>query len=65
MTEEKGLANIIGEYFKEMFKSTFVSGHINWAEELSIIQPKITEEMNDNLIRDVSKEEIRQAIFHI
>ncbi|CAM8911363.1 unnamed protein product [Rhodiola kirilowii] len=65
VTEAEGIANIISDYFTTLFSSSSDSGQVEWEEELAYVQPRITWEMNDNLTRDVSEEEIRRAIFQM
>ncbi|KAL9678404.1 hypothetical protein QQ045_016248 [Rhodiola kirilowii] len=64
-TEDEGLANVIGDYFKDIFRSGLSATQVNWEEELRCVRPRISRAMNDNLIRGVTEEEIRRAVFQM
>ncbi|CAM8987641.1 unnamed protein product [Rhodiola kirilowii] len=65
VTSNADLATVIGDYFKDIFCSSLESGRVDWEKELCVIQPRITTEMNENLIRGVTDEEIRRAVFQL
>lgn len=54
------ISNTIVNYFQTIFKSSEPDIHI---QDLDIITPTISDEENQNLVRDVSLEEIKDALF--
>jgi hypothetical protein len=49
-------------YFKELFDR---DPNINFGELLNLLQERVTPEMNQNLCKDFSEEEIGDALFQI
>lgn len=55
-------AEVASSYFSELFKS---SNPRSYAPVFQSMAPKVTQSMNDVLISEVSKEEVREAMFSI
>ena len=53
---------ILTEHFQKLFSS---EGERNFIPVLNLISPKITEEMNRELLKPVDKEEIKKAAFEL
>lgn len=50
------------DYFKQLFSS---DGDRNWDDALDCVSPVVTPEMNEDLIRPVSEDEVRNAVFQL
>ncbi|XP_024011347.1 uncharacterized protein LOC112086606 [Eutrema salsugineum] len=70
LTDENGIVqrseaakgDVAASYFRNLFRSSHPS---NFQEIFSGFELKITESMNDQLIKKVTKEEVKQAVFSI
>lgn len=60
--DKKEMETMTTEYFKELYKEDTA---VCPDELLDIIEPKITEEMNEDLCRDFTDDEISDALFQI
>ncbi|KAL9235614.1 hypothetical protein vseg_010359 [Gypsophila vaccaria] len=58
-TEEEELEDIAVDFFKELFTSTHPC---NFEEVLSSIEPKVTDEINNRLLRPFSTDEVKIAL---
>ncbi|KAL9679286.1 hypothetical protein QQ045_017144 [Rhodiola kirilowii] len=63
--EQSKIMRIVTSYFYNMFQSS-ISGN-NWGieDQLGCITQVVSEEMNSWLLRDISEEEVRSAVFSI
>ncbi|XP_060963958.1 uncharacterized protein LOC115723947 [Cannabis sativa] len=61
VTWEAGLANVITSYFHDLFSTSSV----NLGSVLDGIQPTVSREQNEDLLRTISEEEVRNALFQM
>ncbi|KAI5334287.1 hypothetical protein L3X38_024420 [Prunus dulcis] len=59
---QKGVRRAFAEYFKELFTS---SGSRDWNSILNCIEPVVTDDMNRDLTRPTTLEEIKDAAFQM
>lgn len=57
---EASKGEIAINYFQDLFKS---SNPTNFQDIFQGFLPRVTDEMNEMLIKDVSNEEVKEAIF--
>lgn len=53
------------QYFSSLFSSQLDEGSVNWNEEMSDLQPKVSNEMNAKLNEPYTEEDIRRALFEM
>ncbi|KAL8155863.1 hypothetical protein AgCh_001059 [Apium graveolens] len=56
---DHGLANVIVDYFSEIFASS----EVRWQEVIECIHPTISENDNIELLQEITGEEVRKALF--
>jgi hypothetical protein len=61
-TEPEKMGSLVNDYFEALFSS---DPTLDQELVLSLIQPKVTEEMNDKLLLDFTDREIADALFQI
>ncbi|XP_030502725.2 uncharacterized protein LOC115717895 [Cannabis sativa] len=61
VTWETSLANVITSYFHDLFSSSSV----NLGSVLDGIRPTVSREQNEDLLRTISEEEVRNALFQM
>ncbi|XP_060959451.1 uncharacterized protein LOC133030657 [Cannabis sativa] len=61
VTWETGLANVITSYFHDLFSSSSV----NLGSVLDGIRPTVSREQNEDLLRTIPEEEVRNALFQM
>ncbi|CAM8880738.1 unnamed protein product [Rhodiola kirilowii] len=61
--EEEEIRTVVVEYFKNMFRSNIDRRRRNWDDCLECLRPSISNEMNKELLRDITEEEICVAVF--
>lgn len=61
---DKKIAEVAGNYFSELYTSNPASDQV-YQQIFEGFQAKITDDINRDLIRDISDEEINEAIFSI
>lgn len=60
--DKTGMENIIVDYFTQVFKS---QGSNEMSKVLDAIKPRVTKEMNDELLLPFTDEEIKFALFQM
>jgi len=61
---DSDIGNIAEGYFKELF-STTRSPHINYQAVFDGFQKRVSNEINNDLVREVSEDEIQNRVFGI
>ena len=57
-----GIKRIIEDHFTDIFN---LRGQRNFSEPLDIVDPVVTAEMNENLLKPISSEEVKAAIYQL
>ncbi|KAL9672899.1 hypothetical protein QQ045_029152 [Rhodiola kirilowii] len=63
ISEQPGLVNMASDYFKKIFQSSLDGRTVDWNSVLEHVGLVVNEEMNAVLNRDITKEEVRRAVF--
>ena len=60
--DKNGMERIIIDYFTKLFDS---SGETNASAILAVVKPKVSAEMNQELVMPISNDEIKEALFQM
>ncbi|KAL8091605.1 hypothetical protein AgCh_034018 [Apium graveolens] len=58
---QDGLKELLTNYYQELYSSSQVDSD----EVINCVKPKISEEQNVQLMKEITEEEVREAIFHM
>lgn len=58
---ENGLSELITNFYKELFSST----QVEWEEVVNCVPTSISKEQNTELLKEISDEEVKQALFQM